>query len=100
MKSTARRWLVVSACLVVSLGIGYLTFVLAWNPTPRFTFALLPGAYIAAGLNKLFKLPWNGAGVWLLFFSSHVAFWFSLLLVGAWAVSRARDRWRARKTAV
>ena len=83
-----RRWVVVASCLLMSLVVGYVTFFLAWSSTPRFTIAILPGAYIATAINKLLRLPGDEPGIWALFFGSHVFFWFVLFSAVAWAASR------------
>ena len=58
------RPVVISTCLALAqCVVAYLTFVLSWSPTPRFVVAILPGAYIAAALNKVLRLPTNGASV-------------------------------------
>ena len=97
MRRRVRRWLRVSVCLVSSIIVAYVTFFLAWNPTPRFVFTILPGAYIGATLNRFLKLPWSGAGPWTLFFSAHIFFWFIFFLTISWALSKIRSRWWPRR---
>jgi hypothetical protein len=57
-------------------------------------FAILPGAYIAIGLNKILRLPTNGVGVWVLFFVSHVLFYLAVFLGIGMAVAKVRSRQR------
>jgi hypothetical protein len=81
-----------AACLLLAGVIAFATFSLAWNPRPRLVLAVLPGAYFGAFLNRLLRLPSNGAGVWVLFFIGNVLFYFVILVgIGA-AVARLHSR--------
>src|SRR5260370_10121742 len=96
MSTRVRRWLTVSVCLLLSLFVAYVTFFFAWSSKPRLVFAVLPGAYIGAALNKLLRLPWTGAGPWLLVFGGNVLFWFAFFLGVSLLVARIRSRWIVR----
>jgi hypothetical protein len=96
MTRRASRWAVVTACFATAVAIAYLTFVASWNQTPRLVWAIVPGAYIAAAINKILHLPTTGAGMWYLFFITHILVWFAAALATACAVAGLKARWRAR----
>jgi len=77
---------IASSCFLLALAVAYVTFFLAWSPTPRLVTAIIPGGYLAIALNKLLRLPTSGAGFLFLFFASQVLFWFGLILATAWGV--------------
>jgi hypothetical protein len=92
----ATRFVLLAGCFVLSVVIAYFTFSLAWSPSPRFSFTIAPGAFLAIAVNRIVRLPTSGAGFVALFLTAHVLVCFCFVLAAAWVVSRlSRSRHRA-----
>ncbi len=92
MSKVGARLTFFAVCLLLAGIAAYIAFILAWNPRGRFVFAILPGYYIAGGLNKVLKVSPNGIGVWILFFVGNVLFYFGVLVTIGALAARIRSR--------
>jgi len=88
---SGRALIAIAACLLLAVVVVYVTFILAWNPRPRLVFMVLPGAYVAVFIERVFRIPNNGVGNIVAFFVGNVVFWFSLFLLIVWTVGRYRS---------
>ena len=97
MTRRASRWAIVAVCFMTAVAVTYLTVKLSWTESPRLAWAIVPGAYLGAALNRVLHIPTTGSGIWYLFFISQILVWLVAALVVAWAVAALRANWKARR---